>query len=98
MEQPDRERGWLIPATRHVLCTYGRVGNPISEDSTVKPSYKGQRSVPSTDQKFRPTDEHLLEKNKAELDESAHDNKMAPLPGQHPSKFAEVDKDGQKGE
>lgn len=65
---------------------------------TVKPSYKGQRSVPATDQKFRPTDEHLLEKNKEELDESAHGDKMKPLPGQHPGKFAEVDKSAKKNE
>lgn len=58
----------------------------------VKPSYTGQRLVPATDRKFRPTDEHLLEKNKEELDESAHGDKMEPIPGQHHDKFSEVDK------
>ena len=63
----------------------------------MKPTYKGQRSVPATDQKFRPTDEHLIEKNKEELDNSEHRDKMEPIPGQDRDKFAEIDKnDGKK--
>jgi hypothetical protein len=63
----------------------------------MKPSYKGQRSVPATDQKFRPTDEHLIEKNKEELDNSEHGNKMEPIPGQNRDKFAGIDRDAQTG-
>ncbi len=62
----------------------------------MKPSYTGQRSVPSTDHKFRPTDEHLLEKDKEELDQVQHGDKMTPIPGQHPDKFAEVDRGSPK--
>ena len=32
-------------------------------------SYKGQRLVPATDRKFHPTDEHLIEENKEEVDQ-----------------------------
>ncbi len=64
----------------------------------MKPSFMGQRQVPSTDQKFRPTDEHLLEKNKEELDHSEHGDKMKPLPGQDHGKFADIDKNTEKGE
>ncbi len=58
----------------------------------MKPSFDGQRSVPSTDQKFRPTDEHILEHNKEELDKSVHGDKMKPLPGQDHGKFADMDR------
>lgn len=62
----------------------------------MKPVYTGQRLPPSTDRKFQPKDEHIIEENKEELDEANHGDKMAPLPGHHPSKFAEVDKDSKK--
>ena len=62
----------------------------------MKPSYKGQRSVSSTDHKFRHTDEHLLEKNKEELDQVKHGDKKTPIPGQHPDKFDEVDRNSPK--
>jgi hypothetical protein len=58
----------------------------------MKPSFTGQRSVPATDQKFRPTDEHLIERNKEEVDKINHGDKMEPLPGQHRGDFAEIDK------
>lgn len=48
---------------------------------------------PSTDRKFQPTDEHLIEKNKEELDEANYSAKKAPLPGQDHGKFADIDKD-----
>lgn len=57
-----------------------------------KPSYTGQRMPPSTDRKFQPTDEHVIQKNKEELDEAAHKASKAPLPGQDHGKFAEIDK------
>ena len=68
------------------------------ENSQMKPAYTGQRSVPSTDHKFRPTDEHLLEKDKEELDQVKHGDKMAPIPGQHRDKFADVDRKPAKKE
>jgi len=52
--------------------------------------------VPATDQKFRPTDEHLIEKNKEELDNSEHRDNMEPIPGQDCDKFAEIDKNDEK--
>ena len=58
----------------------------------MKPSFKGQRSVSSTDQKFRPTDEHLLAKNKEELDQSEKQNNITPLSGHKSDKFADIDK------
>jgi hypothetical protein len=64
----------------------------------MKPSFTGQRSVPSTDRKFRPTDEHLIEENKEDVDKINHGDKLAPVPGQHPTKFTEVDKDAKKSE
>jgi len=64
----------------------------------MKPAYTGQRSVPSTDHKFRPTDEHLIEKNKEEVDETNHGDKMTPIPGHHPDKFDEVDRGSPKKE
>lgn len=62
----------------------------------MKPSYKGQRSVPATDQKFRIKDEHLIEKNKEEIDNMNHGDKTAPIPGHHPDKFEEVDRSSAK--
>jgi hypothetical protein len=59
----------------------------------VKPAYTGQRSVPATDQKFRPTDEHLLEKNKEELNEPKHGVKKEPSLAHHHDNPAEADKD-----
>lgn len=60
------------------------------------PSYKGQRTPPSTDRKFQPTDEHLIEENKEELKEANHGAKKTPLPGQNQGKFAEIDKHPKK--
>ena len=57
-----------------------------------KPSYTGQRMPPSTDRKFQPTDEHLIEENKEELDEATNKASKAPLPGQDHGKFAEIDR------
>jgi hypothetical protein len=62
----------------------------------MKPAFNGQRSVPATDQKFRVTDEHLLEKNKEELDSTKNGDKMASVPGHHPDKFDEVDRKSEK--
>jgi hypothetical protein len=62
----------------------------------VNPSYKGQRSVPATDQKFRPTDEHLLEKNKEELNEVKHGDKKESSSTHHHDNPAEGDKDTTK--
>lgn len=59
----------------------------------MKPSYTGQRSVPATDQKFRPTDEHLLEKNKEELNEPKRGAKKEPSSPHHHDNPAEMDKD-----
>ncbi|HEY5085970.1 MAG TPA: hypothetical protein VII66_01300 [Gemmatimonadaceae bacterium] len=64
----------------------------------MKPTYTGQRSVPSTDKKFRPKDEHLLEKNKEEFDEAKHGDNIEPLSGHHQGKFAEIDKGVKKSE
>jgi hypothetical protein len=59
----------------------------------MKPAYTGQRSVPATDQKFRPTDEHLLEKNKEELNEVKHNAKTETSSAHHHDNPAEMDKD-----
>ena len=64
----------------------------------MKPSFEGQRSVPSTDQKFRPKDEHLLAKNKEELDHSEKNDSITPLSGHKSDKFADIDKDAASGE
>ena len=67
----------------------------------MKPSFKGQRSVSSTDQKFRPTDEHLIAKNKEELDKSEKSDTITPLSAHKGDKFADIDKDAagaEKGE
>ena len=67
----------------------------------MKPSFDGQRSVPSTDQKFRPTDEHLIAKNKEELEKSEHKDSITPLSGHKSDKFADIDNvadEGGKGE
>ncbi|MEO6865356.1 MAG: hypothetical protein ABI229_07890 [Gemmatimonadaceae bacterium] len=60
----------------------------------MKPVYTGQRTVSGTDKKFRPTDEHLLEKNKEELDEAKHGDNIEPLSHHHNSsaKSAKGDK------
>ncbi len=63
----------------------------------MKPSYTGQRSVPATDQKFRPTDEHLIEKNKEEVDSSEHGDKIETVQKQNRDKFAEIDRNAQTG-
>jgi hypothetical protein len=62
----------------------------------VKPSFTDQKSVPATDRKFRPTDEHLIEENKEEVDKINHGDKMEPAPGQHKDKFADLDKGSEK--
>ncbi|MDQ6736350.1 MAG: hypothetical protein M3Z30_01455 [Gemmatimonadota bacterium] len=64
----------------------------------MKPSFKGQRSVSSTDQKFRPTDEHLIAKNKEELDKSEKNDSITPLSGHKSDKFADIDKDADGSE
>jgi len=64
----------------------------------MKPSFTGQRSVPATDQKFRPTDEHLIEENKEEVESSEHSDKMEPEPKQNSDKFAEIDRNSEKKE
>jgi hypothetical protein len=64
----------------------------------MKPSFTGQRSVPATDQKFRPTDEHLIEENKEEVEKINHGDKMEPVPGQHRGDFAEIDRVDKKKE
>jgi hypothetical protein len=62
----------------------------------MKPSYTGQRSKPATDQKFHPTDEHLIEENKEEVDKINHGDKMEPVPGQNQNKFADIDRKAKK--
>lgn len=62
----------------------------------MKPSFTGQRTPPATDQKFHPTDEHLIEKNKEELDEIHHGDKLEPSPEQHRDKFADMDRKTKK--
>lgn len=62
----------------------------------MKPTYKGPRAVSSTDRKFRPEDEHLLEKNKEEVEESEHDDKMTPGMRHNKNKFSEIDRTGEK--
>ena len=62
----------------------------------MKPSYKGQRTKPATDQKFHPTDEHLIEENKEEVDKINHGDKMEPIPGQDHDKFVDMDRKGRK--
>jgi hypothetical protein len=64
----------------------------------MKPSFTGQRSVPATDQKFRPTDEHVIEENKEEVDNSEHGDKIEPIPGQDRDKFAKIDRNSEKKE
>jgi hypothetical protein len=65
---------------------------------TMKPSFTGQRSVPATDRKFRPTDEHLIEENKEEVDKINHGDKMETAPKQDRDKFAEIDRNDEKME
>lgn len=62
----------------------------------MKPVYTGQRSVPSTDRKFRPQDEHLIEENKEELDEIHHNDKITPSSDHHHVSFTELDKKPRK--
>lgn len=62
----------------------------------MKPTYTGQRTVSNTDRKFRPQDEHLLEKNKEELDQSEHGDKTAPDTRQNKAKFSEIDRTDEK--
>jgi len=62
----------------------------------MKPTYTGQRTVSNTDRKFRPQDEHLLEKNKEEVDRSEHGTKMAPEKRQNTDKFSEIDRTDEK--
>jgi len=62
----------------------------------MKASYTGQLSVPSTDRKFRPQDEHLIEKNKEEVDSSEHGASIEPDSKQNRDKFSEVDKNYEK--
>ena len=57
-----------------------------------KPSYTEQWMPPSTERKFQPTDDHVIEKNKEELGEATHKASKAPLPGQDHGKCAEIDK------
>jgi hypothetical protein len=64
----------------------------------VKPSFTDQKSVPATDRKFRPTDEHLIEENKEEVDKINHGDKMEPAPRQDRDKFAEIDRNSEKKE
>jgi hypothetical protein len=64
----------------------------------MKPSFTGQRSVPATDRKFRPTDEHLIEESKEEVDKINHSNNIKPLSGQHQDKFTDIDKNEKKDE
>lgn len=58
----------------------------------MKPSYTGQRTAPATDQKFRPTDEHLIEKNKEELDSMPNADRKESASRQDRDKFEEVDR------
>jgi hypothetical protein len=43
-----------------------------------KPSFYQQSDVPTTDKKFRPTDEHLIAKNKEEVVKDIHGDKLEP--------------------
>ncbi|MES2357674.1 MAG: hypothetical protein V4529_04960 [Gemmatimonadota bacterium] len=61
-------------------------------------SYKGQRLVPATDRKFHPTDEHLIEENKEEVDQIHHSAKTGPVSKQDRDKFAEIDRDSETKE
>lgn len=64
----------------------------------MKPSFMGQRSKPATDQKFHPTDEHLIEENKEEVDKAHYGDKTEPLSSQHHAKFDDIDKSSKNDE
>jgi len=64
----------------------------------VTQSYKGQRLVPATDRKFRPTDEHLIEENKEEVDQIHRGDKIATVSKQDRDKFAEIDRNSEEKE
>jgi hypothetical protein len=61
-----------------------------------KPSYTGQRIQPATDRKFHPTDEHLIEQNKEELDRSEFGDRTEAAQSHDRDKFAEMDKKPKK--
>jgi hypothetical protein len=65
-------------------------------DLPVKPSFTNQKSAPATDRKFRPTDEHVIEENKEDVDKINHGDKLEPEPEQHRDKFADMDRGGRK--
>lgn len=58
----------------------------------MKPTYKGQRTQSATDRKFHPTDEHVIEKNKEELDNMTYADNREPVSAQDRYKFAAIDK------
>jgi hypothetical protein len=62
----------------------------------VKPSFTNQKSAPATDRKFRPTDEHVIEENKEDVDKINHGDKLEPEPEQHRDKFPDMDKRAKK--
>lgn len=62
----------------------------------MKSSHTGQQSKPATDQKFHPTDEHVIEENKEEVDNINHGDKMEPIPGQDHDKFVDMDRKEKK--
>ena len=52
----------------------------------MKPSYtEERRHRPSTDRKFEPTDDHIVEENKEEVAKDAQGDKLEPLVRQHPN-------------
>jgi hypothetical protein len=63
------------------------------EDQPMKPSFTGQQSVPATDRKFHPKDEHLIAESKEDVNKINHGAKLEPEPGQHRYKFADMDRD-----
>jgi len=54
--------------------------------------------VPATDRKFHPTDEHLIEENKEEVDQIHHSDKKAPVSKQDRDKFTEIDRNSETKE
>ena len=42
----------------------------------MKPSFTNQKTVPATDRKFRPEDEHLIAEDKSEVNKINHGDKM----------------------